>query len=243
MPSDYDSTEFVDSDFLAPGKGSHGISPGTAPASKPLGSATQQPLASRPPSREEVEGRVTETQQKLAELKRVQEELERERASLEDTRRRQSEYTTGRKEALEQITRAVGLLTEAEFALRQDAEQMTKTLVSLNTAFEKVDATQEQNWTRENFQVELTRALTILENARMELNSARLKFPLLTGNTAQGTSTGGISGKNGTSRDLATGLQEMGLGQLCKLGLAMTWPLALAVLAVGILLVLAINHR
>ncbi len=35
-----------------------------------------------------------------------------------------------------------------------------------------------KTWTKENFQIELTRALTTLENARMEWNSARLKLPL-----------------------------------------------------------------
>ena len=74
MGSDYDPTDFVDRDFQA-----H-----KAPT------ALANPAAATPlraPTREEVDTRVVEAQQKLAELKRVQEELERERSSLEETRR------------------------------------------------------------------------------------------------------------------------------------------------------------
>ena len=51
----------------------------------------------------------------------------------------------------------------------------------LSVAYGKVEAIHEETWTAENSDVELTRALTAVENARMEWNSARLKFPLLSG--------------------------------------------------------------
>src|SRR5580698_5349541 len=99
MPSDYDATEFVDNDFQASQ---------TTPYTGSVGAGN------RAPSREEVDTKVGETQQKLAELKRVQEELERERSGLEETRRRQMEYQNGRQETIQNLTRGVGLLEEAE---------------------------------------------------------------------------------------------------------------------------------
>ncbi len=71
MASDYDATEFVDADFQA-----HKSPQDTASA---LAGALQ-----RAPTREEVDAKVSEAQQKLAELKHAQEELERERAALEE---------------------------------------------------------------------------------------------------------------------------------------------------------------
>ena len=118
-------------------------------------------------------------QQELADLKRAQEELERERAALEETRRRQMEFQTGRQEMIQNLTRGVGLLEEAEFSARRDAEQMAKALVDLRDALAKVEAIHEEAWTKDNFSTELTRALTAVENARMEWNAARLKFPVL----------------------------------------------------------------
>src|SRR5579864_3300539 len=166
MSSDYDATEFIDVDLEG--------RPSTHSAA--AAGALQLPRA---PTREEVDSRVAETQQKLAELRRTQEELERERAALEETRRRQLEFQTGRQEIVQSLTRGVGLLEEAEFSARRDAEQMAKSLAGLREALDKVQSVHEETWNQENFGVELTRALTAVENARMEWNAARLKFPVL----------------------------------------------------------------
>src|SRR5271169_2976118 len=105
MSSDYDPTEFIDGDFQ-----------GQKPPNSAAASGTA--FAPRAPSREEVDSKLAEAQQKLAELKRAQEELERERASLEETRRRQREFQTGRVEMVQNLTRGLGLLEEAEFTVR-----------------------------------------------------------------------------------------------------------------------------
>ncbi|HKQ36523.1 MAG TPA: hypothetical protein VJ063_00515 [Verrucomicrobiae bacterium] len=213
MAAEFDASEFVDDDFQTARKGA-----GVAEAS-------------RAPSREEVDAKVTDMHQKLAELKRTQQELERERASLEDVRRRQVEFTTGRQEMIQSLTRGVGLLEEAEFAARRDAEQMAKALTGLREALEKVQALREEDWKRENLNMELTRALTTVENARMEWNSARLKFEILNGCRAEETASGLESGAT-----MAEALSEKSYAELCKLGLALTWPLALAGLGIFVVL-------
>ena len=174
MASEYDPSEFVDNDFQSARK---------ATATATASAAVMSGDPSRAPSREEVEARVGDMHHKLAELRRAQQELERERADLEETRRRQAEFTKGRQEMEQHLTRGIGLLEEAEFAARRDAEQMAKTLVDLRDAVLKIQAVQEESWTRDNFNTELTRALTAIENARMEWNSARLKFTVLNGET------------------------------------------------------------
>ena len=140
MSAEYDATEFVDSDFQTAHKGAYASVTSAAAAA-----------ANRAPSREEVDSKVGETHQKLAELKRIQEELERERAGLEETRRRQMEFQTGRQETIQNLTRGIGLLQEAEFAARRDAEQMAKTLSEMREALGKVDATNETAWTKGKF--------------------------------------------------------------------------------------------
>ena len=224
MSSDYDASEFVDGDLQA-----H-----KSPFS-PLGGAGQP---QRAPSREEVDSRVAEAQQKLAELKREQEELERQRAALEETRRRQMEFQTGRQESIQNLTRGVGLLEEAEFTARRDAEQMAKALVDLRDALAKVQAIHEETWTKENFETELTRALTTLENARMEWNAARLKFPVLSGPAPDSGATVPNPAAPGPSL-----LAAHSFGELCKIGLALTWPLAALALLALAGLVLALLRR
>lgn len=219
MASNYDPTDFVDDDFQT-----------RSAAQTQTGTSGSQ----RAPTREEVDTKVSEAQQKLAELKRQQEELERERSALEETRRRQMEFQNGRQEMTHHLTRGLGLLEEAEFTARRDAEQMTKTISEFRDALAKVQAIHEETWTKENFNVELTRALTAIENARMEWNTARLKFPVLSGESQPAASAPAQQPNGGRNT-----LGDLSFGPLCKLGLAFTWPVALAVLlGIGALLAL-----
>jgi len=192
----------------------------------------------RAPTREEVDAELAQTQQKLAAILREKEEKERERAGLEETRRRQMEFQTGREEMIQNLTRGLGLLEEAEFSARRDAEQMAKALIDLRDALAKVQAVHEETWTKDNFSVELTRALTTLENARMEWNAARLKFPALAGARPDG-SAGGVE----AGAPPPTLLAQASFAQLCRLGLALTWPLAAAaLLALGALLAILMRR-
>jgi hypothetical protein len=202
MAGEYDSTEFIDTDFTA----------------------QKSPFAA--PTRDDVDRKVVEAQQKLVELKRAQEDLERERAGLEELRRRQTEFQTGRQEIIQQLTRGLGLLEEAEFAARLDAEQMAKTTSGFREALAKIQSIRDEAWTKENFQVELTRALTAIENARMEWNSARLKLPVLAGENKHGSDA-----PSPASAPASPSLAQLNFGQLCKIGFAFTWPLLLVALA------------
>lgn len=222
MAGEYDSSEFIDTDFTTQ------KSPFAAPAAGPL----------RAPTREDVDRKVGEAQQKLVELKRAQEELERERAGLEDLRRRQTEFQTGRQEIVQQLTRGLGLLEEAEFCARRDAEQMVKTVGDFRAALTKVQAIHDEVWTKENFQIELTRALTTIENARMEWNSARLKLPVLAGENQPAAT----AENNSITTAAASSLADLSFGQLCKIGLALTWPLLLVALgALGIFIAILLR--
>jgi len=226
MAAQFDASEFIDDDFR------------TAQAAQKSAGTAVVPDPNRAPSREQVDSKVGQMQEKLAELKRVQQELERERAVLEETRRRQVELSTGREEMLHNLTRGIGLLDEAEFAARRDAEQMSKSLAELRDALSKIQAINEESWTKDNLNVELTRALTAIENARMEWNSARLKFNVLSGKSAEGDATTGTS--NGFT---PSALAQLGFGQLCRMGFALTWPLAVVGLAAVAVFVAVLLRR
>ena len=215
MASDYDATEFVDTDFQA-----HKSPYGTPAPSDPL----------RAPTRDEVDRKVVEAQQKLAELKRAQDDLERERALLEELRRRQTEFQTGRQEMIHHLTRGLGLLEEAEFNARRDAEQMVKTVADFRDALDKIQAIHDDTWTKDNFSIELTRGLTTIENARKEWNAARFKFSVLDGEVKE------AAGPGEAPAAAVSPFASMSFGELCRFGLAMTWPLVLiALIALGVL--------
>jgi hypothetical protein len=214
MAGDIDPSEFIDSDFAA------------------------RKSAFAAPSRDDVDRKVVEAQQKLVELKRAQEELERERAGLEELRRRQNEFHTGRDEVIQNLTRGLGLLEEAEFTARRDAEQMVKTIADFRAALDKVQAIHEDGWTKESFQIELTRALTTIENARMEWNSARLKISALAGETKNAAAP---LEQNSAAAPPPL-LADLGFFRLCKIGLGLTWPLLLVALAaLGVVMALLLR--
>jgi hypothetical protein len=220
MASQFDESDFVDSDFVATQKSfsSAGFAPATSTAAPP---APQHAPMNRPPSREEIEAKVNETQARLAELKRAQEELERERAALEEARRRRIEFQNGREEMLQHLTRGIGILEEAEFNARRDAEQMKQSVADMRAALDKVQAMDEKHWSEDNWQQELTKALTTLENARMEWNSARVKFTILDGALK--------TPEQEKQEKAASLLHGQRFTDLCRLGFALTWPVAVAI--------------
>ena len=222
MSSKLDESDFVDRDLEATQE-SGAPSPGADDSS-----------ADAPPSREELTSRVTETQQKLAELKRMQEEIERESNELQEARKRRIELTTGREEMVQHLTRGIGLLEEAELSSGRAAEQLSMTVSDLRGALDKVTGIDEEEWTEENWSVELTRALTTIENARMEWNSARLKWPVLDGETEL-ASAPAVGQPQAAERP---GLEQYSFWQLSRLGLAFTWPLVVVGIAIVILLTL-----
>lgn len=227
MGSNLDGSDFVDSEFQPAQKTSY-VSATT------LVSAS---AAGRPPSVQDLDTKVTDNQQQLAELKTAQEQLERERAALEEARRRRLEFQRGREEMLNHLTRGVGILEEAEFSARRDAEQMVKSLIDMREALEKVSEIKEESWTRSNWEIELTRALTILENARMEWNSSRLKWPKLDGTAKKPEA-------NKAEESLsASFLRDKNFLDLCKIGLALNWPVAVVGLAGALAIVLMLLRR
>ncbi len=220
MPSDFDQSEFVDRDVHTTAR--------TTSMSEPTS-------AGRPPSREELDLRVSSAQQQLAELKRKQDELERERAGLEEARRRRVELQTGREEMLHHLARGLVLLEESELKSRRDAEHMARTLADLRESLAKVQSVNEESWSAETYSVELTRALTAIENARMEWNGARLKWPVLDGVLP---SAAGVAAVAGPAKIQGHFLGAQSFGELCRLGFALTWPVAVAVLLGTALLLL-----
>jgi hypothetical protein len=96
-----------------------------------------------------------------------------------------------------------------------------------------VQSISEDGWTQENWNMELTRALTTIENARNEWNSARLKWALLNGNAA----------KSDEQKKLSNNLlaSEQSFMNLCRIGVGLTWPVALVVL-IGFILLLVLRH-
>jgi len=201
MASDIDPTEFVDTDVAD----------------------TSSRAAA--PSREQLDTRSADVQDKLAELERRRSQLEKERTEVEEARRRRAELAHGHQEMLHHLTRGVAILEEEAITTRREADQMAKSLSALQKALEHVSAIDQEKWNESNWVSELSRALTAVENARHEWNSARQKWPRL-----DGVAHEAIRQPDGTMPPPKLALLDQSFGQLCRLGFALTWPVAAAIL-------------
>ncbi len=210
----FEGTDFEDTDYSKP---------------RPSG------VTGRAPTREELDSQLTGTQQHLAKLRETQEQLERARIALEEMRRRRSEFSAGLAEMRQQLTRGEGLLQKAELDARREAEQLARSLEGLRAALQTLEPLNDSSWTDENWEQELTRGLTAIENARLEFNGARLKWPVLDGALEPGrgeAAAGGVSG-----------LASLSTAQWMRIGFAITWPLALVALIAVIATVVLVLRR
>ena len=173
--------------------------------------------------REELDNQATSLQTKLAALNCAREKLEREKATVEESRRRFTEFETGREEMMHEITRSLGLLEEAQMDAQREAEQMARTMDDLRDALSKVETLEDVDTHDEQWKILLTRNLTTIENARMELNSARLKWSLLS-SEQKSFSPPLITTASGSSNGIPL---PGSFGELCLWGLAFTWPILL----------------
>jgi hypothetical protein len=124
---------------------------------------------------------------------------------------------------MHEITRSLGLLEEAQMDAQREAEQMARTMDDLRDALSKVETLEDVDTHDEQWKILLTRNLTTIENARMELNSARLKWSLLS-SEQKSFAPPLITTASGSSNGIPL---PGSFGELCLWGLAFTWPILL----------------
>ncbi len=218
-------TEFHDEDLPKPSPFPGGVSV--------VSLGGKSPVVDPAPSTEELTAEVTDKAQQLVALRERQSQIERAKAELEELRRRRSEFDSGRNEMRDRLIRSIALLEQSELAARRDAEQLKKSLTGLRAVNASVQDLNEKAWNAETWHRDLSRDLAILENARNELNSATLTWPVLAGSEA------GDPAKRSSHR---TSLENLSFLQLARLGLALLWPLLLlAFLGFGFLTFLVLR--
>jgi len=226
MASEHDESEFVDSEFLESREAAslHG----SAPVGQP----------ERGLSDEELIEQASMAQQRLSQLQLEQQEMQQKLSDLEESKRRRHECGVGREEALRDLTRGISLLEKAEFDARAELEQMSKTLEGLRECLAKVEEIDERNWQKPDWNVQLSRDSASVENARMEWNTARLKWEVLNASNLLDDED-----QAPESKPMKPYTEAQSFTDFCRLGFTLTWPVALAVLIIGGLIVFALMRQ
>ncbi|HUJ10623.1 MAG TPA: hypothetical protein VL171_11410 [Verrucomicrobiae bacterium] len=132
-----------------------------------------------PAHREEVDSKLEQTREYLLTLHRQQEELERQKSDLEELRRKQEEYSRGRAEMIDQLGRSLVTLERQQIESQRLAELCSKTIDAFRDYLERIQDVSDEDWNSSNVREELSKALGVIENARLEYNRARAKLDCL----------------------------------------------------------------
>jgi DNA repair exonuclease SbcCD ATPase subunit len=132
-----------------------------------------------PQHREEVDSKLDQAREHLLTLRRQQEELERQKSELEELRRKQEEYSRGRAEITDNLARGLLALERQQIESQRLAELSGKTIAAFRDYAEQIQQINDADWNSGNVRSELSRALGVLEGARLEYNRARSKLDCL----------------------------------------------------------------
>lgn len=131
------------------------------------------------PSKEETDWKLQEAREQLLVLRRQQEELERQKGDLEELRRKQDEYARGKAEMTDKLTRGLVTLEREQIQAQRLAELCEKTSNAFRDYLDQLQSFNDEQWNSGNVRVELSNALGIIENSRLEHNRALTKLDCL----------------------------------------------------------------
>ncbi|MBU3664626.1 MAG: hypothetical protein FGM15_01930 [Chthoniobacterales bacterium] len=169
------------------------------------------------PGIEQIDDQVAQAQERLIALKRQAEQLEREKAKLEELSRRQEQFDNGRNEMVDKFTSSlVAIQRETDQTLKR-LEILKNVQTSFTDYLHELEAINPKDWAPEELNKELSKALGAVEDARSVFVKAQAQI-------GADTETGGEA----SPFDTEGGGQ--GFGYWLMAGFAFTLPLCALVL-------------
>lgn len=188
----------------------------------------EDPNTTPAPSVEQIDDQVALAQERLLALKRQAEQLEREKAKLEELSRRQEQFDSGRAEMVDKFTGSlVQIQRETDETLKR-LEVLKNVQASFSTYLQELEAINPKEWTPEDLTKELSKALGAIEDARSVYTKAQAQVAV---EPLSGPSSVEIEGSEG----------GQGFGYWFMAGFAFTLPLLILGLVGLVLLFLSIS--
>lgn len=214
------------------------IGPAVEPSPGSPGAAVQG-FKPRPAPRhaEEINDQVANAHQELERLRQRQQMLEREKGELENLRSKQQKFQDHRKELLGHLQQSVVKLEAHELNAEQLRELAGATRKQFSGFVAELQRLKEEEWSEETLGDELTRALALLDNVRIEYNKGLSRIEALISSRPES------AGKDVPGPVLfesrAGGFQTKGFSYWFMAGLAASLPLIIVMTILLSLLVLA----
>jgi len=133
----------------------------------------EDPSTPAAPSLEQIDDQVAQAQDRLLALKRQAEQLEREKAKLEELSRRQEQFDTGRAEMVDKFTSSlVHIQRETDQTLKR-LEILKNVQSSFSTYLNELEAINPKDWAPAELNKELSKALGAVEDSRSVYTKAQ----------------------------------------------------------------------
>lgn len=221
------NTDFVDDDLV--GREGSGTSPhdeGEEQYDRMAGAISRATsdleLTRMGQHRKGVTEQVARTSEELERLRQRQADLEKEKRALQELRQKHDDYTRGKQEMLEQLGEALLQLERDEVRSTQIVDLVASTRRRFKELFEEIEDIDEESWGEDHVGDELTRALTLLEDTRIEFKKSMVKI-----GTVMDTSER-QSGSAGALEMAVPGrASSRSFGQWVKIGFAVSLPMML----------------
>ena len=188
----------------------------------------EEPTSTPAPSAEQIGDQVAQAQERLLALKRQAEQLEREKAKLEELSRRQEQFDSGRAEMVDKFTGSlVQIQRETDETLKR-LEILKNVQSTFSTYLEELEAINPKEWEAEDLTKELSKAIGSVEDARSVYTKAQAQIaiePLAGPTIAEAESSDG----------------GQGFSYWLMAGFAFTLPLVIVGLIALVLLFLSLN--
>src|SRR5256885_15961123 len=127
-----------------------------------------------------LDSQVQKAQEQLVQLRRQQEQIEKQKRELEELSRRQEELERGRAEMTDRLTRSLVVLEREAYEAQTKMEQLRATRESFGQHLELLEAIDPRTWNPSDLNKELSRALSVVDDARTEYSQQRSRLEATT---------------------------------------------------------------
>lgn len=189
----------------------------------------EDPSIPAPASVEQIDNQVAQAQERLLALKRQAEQLEREKAKLEELSRRQEQFDTGRAEMVDKFTGSLMQIQRETDETLKRLEVLKNIQSTFSNYLQELETINPKEWEAGDLTKELSKAIGAVEDARSVYTKASAQI-----------SVEPLSGPSSVDSDSPSeGGQSFSYWLMA--GLAFTLPLVIIGLLALILLFLSLN--
>jgi vacuolar-type H+-ATPase subunit I/STV1 len=208
------STDFFDEDLIQDGSSK------AADDSRPAGTAVPGEPGTLARHKEEVSTSVSDAASQIDRLRHRQEELEKEKSTLEKLSRQQDEYETEKRDLIQKLSRSIVLAEKEESQATRVAALFAETRARFRDALSELQSIDEDDWDENEFESELTQALAVVESAGGVYEKALARIEASGWQQGEGKASAEVI--RDSERPRAT---RAGFGYWLKVGIAVSLPL------------------